>query len=102
MSIASDEAENKYPEDEDWYPGERAADGERTRQYLIEAYEDGRTAPITDDEVEAAAKLLFNTKAWNRYGGKLLPWDKQSVYVKNNYRMNAKSVLNIARRKVAE
>ena len=111
MSVASDEAEKKYPEEDDWYPGERAADGERTRQYLIEAYEDGRTAQATDDEVEIVAKRIYHTacvaidsvfKGQSNMYRRTENWNALANVGKRFYRSEARIALEDARKKVAE
>ena len=120
MSIAEDESKQLYPDqywphhepwtdkDGDYHPGLlKHLEGIDT-DYLQEAYEQGRTAPITDEEVEEAAKAIFESD-WYRRNPDLLmdhrpvdEWPKLPEFEKQTFRDYASAALLAARKRVAE
>jgi hypothetical protein len=115
MSTASEEAARIYPyfdlptdeQSADFQQRHYQANADNLRSSMLRlAFERGAawqagqplTPEPTDDEVGAAAKLLFATKAWNSYGGKMQPWEKQTQAVRDRYLMNARSVLRATRK----
>lgn len=74
----------------------------RQINFRREGYIAGRTADVTDAEVEAVAKALYMAKAWNRLDEVTPRWDDQSPEVRGNYMMNAESLLKVARQAVTE
>jgi hypothetical protein len=100
MSIAATEAERLYPPKGPYlgsvyntgigwvtiYPKE------------FDAYLKGRLAKPTNSEIEAVAKALYTSKAWNRLDERTPRWEDQSTEVRGNYMMNAESLLNVARK----
>ncbi|NMN02747.1 hypothetical protein [Bifidobacterium panos] len=93
MSVASREAEERYPrlvhEGTDCY---RQVYDSRDLQ---EAYERGRTAPLADEEIEAAAVMLFGLFSDAEYR-----FDEVSGRERARYRAYAQIVLDSARKAV--
>lgn len=87
MSIATDEAENKFDDTESWMN----RDPERN------AYVAGRTAEVTEAEIEAAARVFFGNL---HYPSASLDWDKAADYVKDNWRLKTRLALTAARKAV--
>ena len=73
MSIAERESEERYPAQ--YYPGYEPSEGYSgrlayltglTTDDLREAYEAGRTAPVTEMEIDAAGYELFKAHMYSR------------------------------------
>lgn len=101
MSIAADEAAQKYP---------APTDGDDPMYKYVEAiagcpaakrqgYVHGRTAEPTEAEVEAAARVFFGNL---HYPSASLDWDKAAEQVKDNWRLKTRLALTAARKVVME
>jgi hypothetical protein len=102
MSIAATEAERLYPPQG---PKRASLNNMSIRWITIypnefDAYLKGRLAKPTNSEIEAVAKALYTSKAWNRLDEIIPRWEDQSPEVKGNYMMNAESLLKVARKAV--
>jgi hypothetical protein len=106
MSIAEEESTRKY------YLLEGPEHGEGLREKLLdaalenrhviaqrEAYVAGRTAELTEAEIEAAARVFFGNL---HYPSASLDWDKAADCVKDNWRLKTRLALAAARKAVAE
>jgi hypothetical protein len=92
MSIATDEAEERYP---NTYEDELTANFTHSREQA--AYIAGRTAEPTEAEIEAAARVFFGNL---HYPSASLDWDKASDQVKDNWRLKTRLALTAARKAV--
>ena len=88
MSVASREAEERYP---------RLYLQVFDSRDLQEAYERGRTAPLADEEIEAVAEMLFGLFSDAEYW-----FDKVSGRERARYRAYAQIVLGSARKAVGK
>lgn len=77
MSVASEEAEKLYPD----------------RADLREAYHAGRNAHISDEEIDAAARMLFGLYTPHSCD----EYDGTSGYERKSYRAAAQITLSTAR-----
>ena len=101
MSIATDEAEKKYPApadaDDPMYKHVEAIAGCPSAKR--QGYIAGRTAEPTEAEIEAAARVFFGNL---HYPSASLDWDKAADQVKDNWRLKARLALTAARKAVTE
>lgn len=106
MSIATDEAEEWV---QSRYVGsshiERrnghavsVPDHQQQINLRFEGYIAGRTAKVTDEEVEAAARVFFGNL---HYPSASLDWDKAADHVKDKWRLKTRLALDSARKEVA-
>ena len=97
MSIATDEADKLYP-----FNKEASSDDDFLQNddngLKHEGYVAGRTAELTEAEIEAAARVFFGNL---HYPSASLDWDKASDHVKDNWRLKTRLALTAARKAVA-
>ena len=103
MSIATDEALEWHGLHGD-EPGDR--DSTYSAEELDAAYIAGRTAPVTDIEVEAAAfahyKAVTNANYDPSEADYTHSWENQSPIIKDDFRRKARIDLEAARKAVTE
>ncbi|MCI1831533.1 MAG: hypothetical protein LKI88_00745 [Bifidobacterium sp.] len=104
MSTAREEAERRWPEIDTSTGGsilqsyaERYA---MRRSGFVEGAEWQASREPTEAQIEAVAKALYTSKAWNRLDERTPCWEDQSTEVRGNYMMNAESLLKVARKAV--
>jgi hypothetical protein len=101
MSIATDEAAQKYPAPTDagdpMYKYVEAIAGYPSAKR--QGYVAGRTAEPTEAEIEAAARVFFGNL---HYPSASLDWDKAADSVKDNWRRKTRLALTAARKAVTE
>ena len=100
MSIATDEAEKKYPAptdaDDPMYKYVETIAGCPAAKR--QGYVAGRTAEPTEAEIEAAARVFFGNL---HYPSASLDWDKAADQVKDNWRLKTRLALEAARKVVS-
>ena len=101
MSIAADEAEQKYPAPTDaedpMYKYVEAIAGYPSAKR--QGYIAGRTAEPTEAEIEEAARVFFGNL---HYPSASLDWDKASDHVRDNWMIKTRLALTAARKAVSE
>jgi hypothetical protein len=102
MSIATDEAEKRYP-----FNKEASSDDELLLNddngLKNEGYIAGSTSEPTEAEIEAAAKELFERRVFNHWGEEPgRPWSEQRNGAKEMWRKDARWALVAARKAVTE
>ncbi|MCI1212072.1 MAG: hypothetical protein LKF93_09570 [Bifidobacterium tibiigranuli] len=115
MITATEEAARVYPycalpadtQSADFQQRHYEANADNLRRSMLRlAFERGAawqagqppTIEPTGDEIGAAAKLLYATKAWSRLKEKQKPWESTTQKIRDRYLMNARSVLQTARK----
>ena len=99
MSIATNEAAQKYPAptdaDDPMYKYVEAIAGYPSAKR--QGYIAGRTAEPTEAEIEAAARVFFGNL---HYPSASLDWDKAADQVKDNWRLKTRLALTATRKAV--
>lgn len=110
MSIASEEAEYRYPDDLDLYPGSSTEEAETCRKMEIRAFEQGADLQAeqqpTEAEIEAGAIAIFTSVTSSSYhmseDNYLQAWECQMEAVKKQFRRQSRLALEAARKVVAK
>jgi hypothetical protein len=91
MSIATREAAESYP-----FKDSFTEHGNERTNLRREGYIAGRTAPVTEEEIEAAAKAMYEATFWQ--DEPVFGWEQtQSIY-----RKKARLALSAARKQVSD
>lgn len=99
MSIATREAAELYPLKDSF-----TEHGNERTNLRREGYVAGRTAPVTEEEIEAAARKLWRDAFYRRArpSGTVQDFDDLTDEVKWNLRCSVSAMLSASRRQVSD